>query len=207
MRELVLPAREGPPTGEAEDGVLVARFVADGDRGAFEALARRHMAAIRRFLALRLRDPAEIAEAEQEVLCRLYRSLPSFRGDSAFRTWLYRICALAAVDLARSRAREASRGRLLARALPDADPREADEAHYGLERAEGVEAVRRALAALGEPEASMLYLRDAEGVSVEEIGAVFGFREGTVKSRLSRARARMRQLLEQAERGAPGRLP
>ena len=73
--------------GEAEEGggsdlELVRRFVEEGDRQAFEALARRHLPSMRRFLALSLPDPGEAADAEQEVLVRMFRSLAAYRGES-----------------------------------------------------------------------------------------------------------------------------
>ena len=206
-----MPEARLPGKAEEEDSgmdlELVRRFVEEGDRMAFEALARRHLPSMRRFLALRLPDPAEAAEAEQEVLVRMFRSLAAFRGESGLRTWIFRLCSTAAADLVRNRARDRFRLRRYARALPDMDPRPEDEPSYDLERRERAAKTREALGALGEPDASLLYLRDAEGFSVEELSSVFGLREGTVKSRLSRARGRMRGLLEGEGEHNPGRMP
>jgi RNA polymerase sigma-70 factor (ECF subfamily) len=198
--------------GEAEEGggsdlELVRRFVEEGDRQAFEALARRHLPSMRRFLALSLPDPAEAADAEQEVLVRMFRSLAAYRGESGFRTWIFRLCSTAAADLVRNRARDRSRLRRYAATLPDLDPRPEDEPPFDLERLERARETRRALASLGEPDASLLFLRDAEGLSVEDLSSVFGLREGTVKSRLSRARRRLRGLLEEEGESNPGRMP
>lgn len=206
MPEALLPAEAGDEGGGTDPG-LVRRFVEEGDRQAFEALARRHLPSMRRFLALRLPDPAEAAEAEQEVLVRMFRSLAAFRGESGLRTWIFRLCSTAAADLVRNRARDRVRLRRYALSLPDQDPRPEDEPSYDLERRERARETREALGLLGEPDASLLYLRDAEGFSVEELSAIFGLREGTVKSRLSRARGRMRGLLDKAGERNPGRMP
>ena len=124
-----------------------------------------------------------------------------------FRTWIFRLCSTAAADLVRNRARDRSRLRRYAATLPDLDPRPEDEPPFDLERLERARETRRALASLGEPDASLLFLRDAEGLSVEELSSVFGLREGTVKSRLSRARRRLRGLLEEEGESNPGRMP
>jgi len=206
-----VPEARLPGKAEEEDSgmdlELVRRFVEEGDRQAFEALARRHLPSMRRFLALSLPDPAEAGEAEQEVLVRMFRSLPAYRGESGFRTWLFRLCSTAAADLVRSRARDRNRLRRYANTLPDLDPRPEDEPSFDLERRERARETRKALESLGEPDASLLFLRDAEGLSVEELSSVFGLREGTVKSRLSRARSRLRGLLDEEGVCNPGRMP
>ena len=208
MREARLQdVAEASGDGAATDVELVRRFTGDGDGAAFESLARRHLPSVRRFLALRLADPAEVAEAEQEVLVRMFRSLAGFRGEAGLRTWIFRLCSIAAADLARTRARERGRLRRSAWILPDADPRPSDGPSFDLERREDALELRRALAALGEPDSSLLYLRDAEGLSVKELAGIFSLREGTVKSRLSRARERMRGLLDSDGTGIPGRMP
>jgi len=198
---------EATEEGGGTDLELVRRFVEEGDRRAFEALARRHLPSMRRFLALRLPDAGEAAEAEQEVLVRMFRSLAAYRGDSGLRTWIFRLCSTAAADLVRNRARDRSRLRRYASSLPDMDPRPEDEPDFDLELREKARETRKALESLGEPDASLLYLRDAEGFSVEELSSVFGLREGTVKSRLSRARGRLRGLLEGEGERNPGRMP
>ena len=206
MREARLSG-EATEEGGGTDLELVRRFVEEGDRRAFEALARRHLPSMRRFLALRLPDAGEAAEAEQEVLVRMFRSLAAYRGDSGLRTWIFRLCSTAAADLVRNRARDRSRLRRYASSLPDMDPRPEDEPDFDLELREKARETRKALESLGEPDASLLYLRDAEGFSVEELSSVFGLREGTVKSRLSRARGRLRGLLEGEGERNPGRMP
>jgi len=193
-----------PPADRGRDEELARRFVAEGDRRAFEELVLAHLPAIRRFLAARLRDPAAVEEAEQEVLLRFHASLPSWKGESSLRTWLFSVCRTATRELARLQARESARRQRLFLVHRDAEPRDSDRADWQAAReAEGA-LVRAALARLGEPAASLVYLRDAEGLGVDELASIFGLREGTVKSRLSRARVRLRLLLEAEGLGSSG---
>ncbi|MDA8410163.1 MAG: RNA polymerase sigma factor [Treponema sp.] len=184
---------------EGEDErVLVDRFVSGGDRRAFEELVRFHLPSIRRFLATRLRDREEMEEAEQDLLVRMFESLPRWKGDSSLRTWLYRLCAISAADLVRRRSREREKSRRLVLAGSEAESRESDRADWIPLRSAEAELVRACLAELGEPGASLVYLRDAEGFGVEELSVIFGMPEGTVKSRLSRGRDKLKLLLSKA---------
>jgi len=186
--------------GEAEELELARRFCRDGDRRAFEELVRLRLPQIRRFLAVRLSEPEEAQAAEQEVLVRLFRSLARFRGESSLSTWIFRLCSASAADLVRQRSRERRRATRLGLSSLEADPPDpgspgAGSPELGLERKEDAAALRRALAALGEPNASLVYLRDAEGLSVGELARCFGLPEGTVKSRLARSRDKLRAAL------------
>ncbi|MDP3178996.1 MAG: sigma factor-like helix-turn-helix DNA-binding protein, partial [Spirochaetaceae bacterium] len=96
---------------------------------------------------------------------------------------------------------------ILSRAAPPEESRACDEPPWEMERSEGAQALRQALAALGEPAASLVYLRDAEGLSIEELSGAFALREGTVKSKLARGRKRLRELIEREGRRAPRRSP
>ena len=183
--------------GEAEELELARRFCRDGDRRAFEELVRLRLPQIRRFLAVRLSEPEEAQAAEQEVLVRLFRSLARFRGESSLSTWIFRLCSASAADLVRERSRERRRAARLGLSSLEAEPPDpegpgAEGPELRLERKEAAAALRRALASLGEPNASLVYLRDAEGLSVGELARCFGLPEGTVKSRLARSRDKLR---------------
>ena len=136
-------------TGGEDERGLVDRFVRRGDSRAFEELVRIHLPAIRRFLAARLRNVEETEEAEQDLLVRMYESLPGWKGDSSLRTWLYRLCAISAADLVRRRARERAKARRIALAGNEAEDREADRADWGLLRSSDAELVRGCLESLG----------------------------------------------------------
>lgn len=179
---------------DEEELALVARFAATGDRGAFEEIARRQLPAARRFLATRLRGRDELEEAEADFLLRLYRGLASWRGESSLRTWVFRLCSLSAADLVRRRVRQRAKERRLGLAGEGAS-RESDRADWELERSSEAETLRRCLSELGEPTSSLVYLRDAEGLAVDELAVIFCLPAGTVKSRLSRGRDRLKALL------------
>ena len=179
------------------DEDLVRRFVATGDRGAFECLVLRHLGSIRRLLYTVLNGNLEdVADAEQEVLVSLYRGMRGFAYRSSFRTWLYRFTRNRGIDYLRAsrrrRRRElALRGSALASVSPD--PVEA------VLRDERRTAILRSVAQLGSVDRLVVTLREVEGLSMEEIGQTLGLPVGTVESRLSRARARLVTILRQEE--------
>jgi RNA polymerase sigma-70 factor, ECF subfamily len=87
-----------PPGGKGEeDAELVGRFCA-GDARAFEELVRRHSEPIRRLVGRYVRGDADAKDVAQEAFTRAFQGLPAFRGESSFRTWLYRIAVNVALD-------------------------------------------------------------------------------------------------------------
>ncbi|HTX72522.1 MAG TPA: sigma-70 family RNA polymerase sigma factor [Rectinemataceae bacterium] len=181
----------------ASDARLAAQ-AASGDRRAFELLATRWWERMLRYAAAAVAGDAQLAEeAAQDALMRLHRALPRFRGDSAFGTFLYRICRNAAIDALRSQAR---RRRHYA-ALSEEEEARLPSAHRGPEesllRHDEGRALRKALDRLRPDERSLIFLKEAEGMGMDELVRVFGLPEGTVKSRLFRARAKLRTMLEE----------
>jgi len=185
---------------EESDGVLAARFRETGDNEAFETLVLRHLPALRRFLAVLLPGDQEgAADAEQDVLVKLHGSLGRWRAEGSLTTWLFTLARRTAADEVRRRVRErrridrfARRSRPVEEALErDADPQ---NAWATVEAGRGI---RRALATLPEPDRTLLYLKDAEGESIEALAQIYGLREGTLKSKLSRARAKLREILQE----------
>jgi RNA polymerase sigma-70 factor, ECF subfamily len=137
-------------------------------------------------------DEAETADAEQEVLIALSTALPRFRHRSSFPTYLYRLARNTAIDMIRKQRRERDRT-LVAPLLPKetGGPDPAAEAERNWEK----ERLWAAMEKLGPEERLLLALRDAEQVSVPEIARIMGLPEGTVKSRLHRARGKLARLL------------
>lgn len=185
---------------DESDVSLAGRFRKSGDREAFETLVMRHLPALRRFLAVVVGgDQEAAADAEQEVLIRLHGSLGHWRGEGAFTTWLFTLARRVCIDEIRRRIRERNRiDRFARRSRPAEEVVEAEEnpENAWIVVEEG-QALRRALASLPEPDRSLVYLKDAEDVSVEELARIHGLNEGTVKSKLSRARAKLRDLLRE----------
>ena len=170
--------------------------VLQGDTDAFEALVKANEKGVYN-LALRMLGNAEDAlDASQEAFFRAYRALASFRGDSKFSVWLYRLTSNVCLDMLRKAGRfqqtsltgEDEEEEL---PIPDSrfDPQEA------LERAEVRRAVQEGLQKLDPLFREALVLRDVNGLSYEEIAQALDLEPGTVKSRIFRARRRLAALL------------
>ncbi len=183
------------PFSEVPDEELIKAFKTRADKAAFEALILRHRASLRRFLVLHLGGSEDLDEVEQETLVRVFGSLGKFDGRSRFTTWLFTVSRRAAAEHARRRKRDRKALKRLALFRPDTDPRESDEPHRQVLDAERKSGILAALDLLGDLDRSLLYLRDAEGESVEALAEAFGLPAGTVKSRLSRARQKIRPTL------------
>jgi RNA polymerase sigma-70 factor (ECF subfamily) len=186
--------------GAEEDLRLLKAWAEGAHAPSLEALLGRHEALMRRAAGVALgragrMDPGLVDEAVQEARLRLMTALASFRGEAAPATFLAAVARRAALDELRKEGRH--RGRMLrAFALGPREEGGAGDPALGLEARAGAEAARAALEDLGEPERSLVYLRDAEGLEVQELAQVFGLAEGTVKSKLFRARRRLRTRLE-----------
>jgi RNA polymerase sigma-70 factor (ECF subfamily) len=136
---------------------------------------------------------AEAEEVAQEVFLRAYRSIGEFRGDAKLSTWLYRITSRLCLNrLAGGDRRRERRGEDVLARLRSGEP---DPAHQ-VERSELEHALQRAVAELPEDRRIVVVLRDFEGLSYEEIAATLGLELGTVRSRLHRARADLKDKLE-----------
>lgn len=163
-----------------------------GDASAFEELVRTYEAPEYR-LALRMcggraEDAQEVA---QEAFLAAWRGLPRFRGQCRFSSWLYKLTANAAVDHLRREKRRPAAVPLENVGEP-ADPHTPQEE---LERRELHRAVQQALDRLTPEHREVLLLRQMQGLSYQEIGAALSLEEGTVKSRISRAKRQLRTIL------------
>lgn len=168
-----------------------------GDQEAFERLVRAYE---KRVFALTLRmcgNAEDAAEAAQEAFLAVWQGLKFFRGEASFSTWLYRLASNACVDLLRreGRHRAAAGPSLndeeldLAAADPAPTPQEAAE------RAELRRQIENGLRALPAEYRQVLILREMHQLSYEEIGQTLNLDPGTVKSRISRGRKRLRKIL------------
>ena len=182
---------------EVDDCIARAQ---DGDVRAFETLVAGHLAQVRRFARAFARQDADADDLAQDALLRVYRNLRSFRYQSAFSTWLYSVVRSAFLDAAKVKG---ARSRTLEEPL---------RVHHGEveggvrpdEAAEGDDERRRLWACIRQVQAefrTVLVLFDIEGCTYDEVAAIEGIAVGTVKSRLHRARAQLRTLLEAAEPG------
>ena len=169
------------------------RRAGQGDQEAFRQLVETYQAPAYR-LALRMcgGDAALAEDAAQEAFLAAWRGLPRFRGDSRFSTWLYRLTTNAAIDWLRREKRHRGMDDVTELELPDDGPGPQDQA----EQAEAQQTVRRALGQLSEEHRQVLLLRYMQELDYAEIAAALEISEGTVKSRISRAKMRLRELLD-----------
>lgn len=156
-----------------------------GDAGAFAELVRRHQDAAYRFVLRMVGTRDEALEIVQEAFVRAWQALPQWQPEAQFRTWLFRIASNAALDALRRRRVVAFEplNETFEVAADEPDP------ERRLELKQRVAALEASLAKLSAEHREILLLREVESMSYEEIGAVLGLSEGTVKSRLARARA------------------
>ena len=174
------------------DQQLVAR-AQRGDTRAFELLVVKYQRKLGRLLSRLVRDPSEVEDVTQEAFIKAYRALPSFRGDSAFYTWLYRIGINTAKNylVAMGRRAPTSTGfdNEEAEGFEDAEQlRDSTTPETELLGKEVAATVNSAVAALPEDLRTAITLREIEGLSYEEIANVMNCPIGTVRSRIFRAR-------------------
>lgn len=178
-----------------------------GDKQAFGLLVSKYQRKLVRLLSRLIRDSAEVEDVAQEAFIKAYRALPSFRGESAFYTWLYRIGINTAKNYLVSQGRRAP-------TTTEFDSEEAESFDDGeqlrdintpermLQSKQIGETVNSAMDALPEELRTAIALREIEGLSYEEIAGIMDCPIGTVRSRIFRAREaiadKLRPLLETA---------
>jgi RNA polymerase sigma-70 factor (ECF subfamily) len=182
---------EGPLVyARLSDPILVKR-AKDGDRRALEALCERHAPRVERLAAHLLRDPEDARDAAQESMAKLCLRIRQFRGEAQFSTWLHRLVVNTCRDIAqRRRWRECVPLQEDRRTATDADPvRESDLSELRTE-------LGRCLAGLTPAQARVVVLKDAFGLSFEEISEASGIPVGTAKCYAHRGRKKLRDELE-----------
>ena len=174
------------------DRELVAR-AQRGDKQAFGLLVEKYQRKLARLLQRLIRDPAEVEDVAQEAFIRAYRALPSFRGDSAFYTWLYRIGVNTAKNHLIAMGRRApTTTEVEAETAENYDEgerlRDINTPERLLMSKEIGETVNAAIDGLPEELRHAIQLRELDGLSYEEIATIMECPIGTVRSRIFRAR-------------------
>lgn len=178
-----------------EQEAMIVRKVLQGDVNAFEKLVTEYEKAVYAITQRMTGNAEDAADMTQETFIKAYNSLSSFRGDSKFSVWLYRIANNVCLDFLRSKNRRPT----VSLSTEDDDGEEtqldiADESQSPellLESSLTRDAVRRGLDSLPPDYKQILLLREIQGLSYEEIAAALGIESGTVKSRIFRARKRL----------------
>ena len=185
------PSRAADPQ-QRSDLDLLESFLG-GDNDAFSRLMERHEDRIFGLCLKMLHNRSDALEASQEIFITAFRRAASFRGDSAFGTWLYRIGINHCKDMLRKRKE----------LLLESDQLEferVDTRQRGIDEAAALRLdLSRALAELGDDYREAVVMHDLGGVPYEDIAAATGVPVGTVKSRISRGRRQLARLLEHAD--------
>ncbi len=185
-------------TSKLADAQLIERYRA-GDAAVVDTLVRAHQQAVFRLALSILDDPAEADEAAQDAFVAALNALPSFQGESAFTTWLYRIT----VNVCRGRLRRRRTRQRLKEALQalfhigeDAAHRAEPHPEEAVIQNEREIALWQGVRALDDRHRLPLVLHYYQGLATTEIAVILGLSEGTVHSRLHTARRRLRVHLQ-----------
>ena len=196
--------RKKYPTAVSED--MEKRLVGmarDGNDKAFEQLVTIYEKTVFNMAMYIMKDREDALDVSQEVFIKLWRSLESFRGESSLKTYLMMLTRNAAYDLLRKKKRmqsaplyyENEDGKETSMDIVD----ESDEANpeQSYLKKEKIETVRKAISTLDPSYRDVIIMRDISSMSYAEIARVTGLAEGTVKSRLSRARMALKKILQE----------
>lgn len=178
-----------------EEELKTVERVLGGDVNAFETLVLSYEKNVYNLALRMVKNPEDASDMVQEAFIRAYNSLASFRGESKFSVWLYRIVSNVCLDFLRSRSRhptvslsvENDEGEETELDIPD----ESQSPEALLERRLTRDSVRRGLDALSEEYRQILLLREIQGLSYDEIAETLSMELGTVKSRIFRARKKL----------------
>lgn len=187
-------------TEREKDYSLVQR-VQGGDKVAFEMLFTKYQRRVSRLVSRFVRSDAEVEDIVQESFIKAYRALGSFRGDSAFYTWLYRI----AVNTAKNHLVAASKRPISLTQFEKNDDDDFEEDHFMSDAAtpeselitkQIAETVNKTMNELPADLREAIMLREIEGMSYEDIADSMGCPIGTVRSRIFRAREAISQKIK-----------
>ena len=168
-----------------------------GDQAAFEQLLDHYQKPVYHQALRLVGNPEDAADVTQEVFLKVWKHLPSFRGESSFSTWLYRLTSNAAIDFLRREKRQSGPGEV---SLDDEETyvEPVDPSPTPQRLAENLElrqALAQGLEKLSPEHRQVLLLRELQGLSYEEISDTLELDLGTVKSRIARAREKLRNYL------------
>lgn len=188
------------------DQILVERAQA-GNQQAFEQLMSKYQRKLNRLLSRLIRDHGDVEDVVQETFIKVYHALPSFRGESAFYTWVYRIGTNTAKNYLEARKRRAPTSTEFdandAESFEDASQlQDINTPERVLQSKQIAQTVNAAMESLPEDLRNAIVLREIDGLSYEEIAEEMNCPIGTVRSRIFRAReavaARLRPLIDSA---------
>ncbi len=184
-----------------EEELLIKR-ASDGDREAFGEIVKLYQKLVYNSVKSRLGNEDDTMDVCQDIFVKLWRTIGKYRGDCRFSTWVYRITVNACLDFLRHAKFTATEP------MPTYIDKDGDEVEAELAddtvavspegaavRKETVKLVRESIARLPSEQREVVVLRDLEGLSYEKIAEMLGLEVGTVKSRINRARLRLREII------------
>ncbi len=180
------------------DDKKLLRRAQKGDEAAFEELVKLHQKAVYAVCWRICRNEEDAMDAAQEAFLSAWRGLSKFRGDASFSTWLIRLATNASLDLLRKKKHSAQEISVESAEEGGCQIESEEELpQEKLERQERIEAVQQALLTLSDEHREVLVLREMREMSYEEIAQTLGISVGTVRSRISRGREKLREILLQ----------
>jgi RNA polymerase sigma-70 factor (ECF subfamily) len=169
----------------------------------FEAIVKTHQKRVYNTCLRICGNPDDAFDLSQEVFLKAWRGMDGFRGEAETGTWLYRLTVNACTDFMRRKARRGVAVSLDETEIPLPDAR--FEPSAALERKELARELETALTHLSVEHRQIITLRETAGLSYGELAELLGIEEGTVKSRLARARLTLREILRKSGNDLPGR--
>jgi len=194
----------GTQKGVENDDERLVRSFLEGNDSAFDRIVLIHKKFVFNLCYRLLGDYDDADDCAQEVFIKIHRTLKGFRFESSFRTWLYRVAVNTCKNRIKSLEHRIGMRKVRLDMSNRSDSERVDIVDHGqspadeLKRKEIGRLIQDAVAKLPAEQRLVVVLRDMNGRSYEEIAEITGLRLGTVKSKLSRARLRLRQLLEGA---------
>ncbi|MFT6986956.1 MAG: RNA polymerase sigma-70 factor (ECF subfamily) [Psychromonas sp.] len=177
---------------ERDLDLQLIKRIQNGEQQAFTLLVRKYQSRVANILTRYVRNNGDIADVTQEVFIKVFNSLPSFRGESAFYTWLYRIAVNTAKNYLTSQSRRPPASDIDAMEADSYDGsdalKEADDPEGILRSQEIKKVILNTIELLPAELKSAITLRELEGMSYEEIASIENCPIGTVRSRIFRAR-------------------
>lgn len=180
----------------------IVKLASAGNEKAFEQLVSIYESAVYNAAFYMTKDREDALDVSQEVFIKLWQSLPSFRGECSIKSYIMKLTKNASLDLLRRRSRrqtesltlENEKGEEIQLDIPDTSE-EANPTDAYLKK-EKIRKVREGIMKLDEEQRQIIIMRDMEDMPYSEIASALGIGEGTVKSRLHRARSALKKILE-----------
>jgi RNA polymerase sigma-70 factor (ECF subfamily) len=176
-----------------DDDFSIIKKFNDGDQAAFQILVKRHKEKVRNIVYLTMSNSSLVDDIAQEVFITVYRKLKNFRFESQFTTWLYRIT----VNKCKDQLRKKNVRRIF---MPLQESEEVSHSLTSVEDKDVSKVVMEAVSKLPIKLRIPLMLKDIEGFSYQEIAESLECEMGTVKSRIFRARERLKTILQPMEK-------